>query len=47
MAIVKKTLNVLYQMIVGGIFTISIYTLGTFNFSRTLIIDTELPFNET
>ena len=39
MAIVKKTLNVLYQMIVGGIFTISIYTLGTFNPNPTVIRD--------
>ena len=39
MAIVKKTLNVLYQMIVGGIFTISIYTLGTFNPNPTIIKD--------
>ena len=39
MAIVKKTLNVLYQMIVGGIFTIAIYTLGTFNPNPTVIRD--------
>tara|TARA_Y100001937_G_scaffold45765_1_gene64284 strand:+ start:12514 stop:13128 length:615 start_codon:yes stop_codon:yes gene_type:complete len=37
MGMVKKTLSALYQVIIGGIFTIIIYTLGTFNPNPTIL----------